>query len=335
MKMIVRLFLLLTCSSLFGQNPVQSLKVANKDLYNLSDSLQMIEQLLSNGRIDTASFIELNAEILNQLSALAYSNFDNYARAEYFNPAESSDQSMGENTGELSFNMDSIPEENQTTEMPEFTPPSNPINLITGAGRRTSFKLRYGLFWNGLAENNTVASVSYPEFKIGKSFNWFGEFDILLQTKLGKNRGPFSIYYGIGFDRRHFTQDGKVQVLSLQNDLPTFNLIDSIETSTLHIGYFKFPVGMQYKGKSFVFNVGAYFGFLTQHEQSLEYKTPLGEEAELFLDKNYNFEKTMYGVSASIGYKRVHLAFNYDLSKLFKNSDIYDYNPWRVGIMIF
>ncbi len=339
MKKISCIIWVLSATMMSAQNPLQSLKEANKDLFQLSDSLRNLEQLLGRGGIDTLQFVESSGEILAQISSLAYSNYDNYARLDYFTPEEPASPpvpQMGAMADAVYQQQDTIPESGPEN-MPEFKAPMNPMSLITGSGRRTAFKIRYGMFWNGLSQASENKAISYPEFKTGKSFNWFGEFDILLQTKLGKNRGPLSIYYGIGFDRRHFSQDENVQVLSTINKQASFSLdsITKFEKSTLHLSYLRIPVGLQYKKNKLALNVGGYFGFLTAHEQSLEFKTANDEEALLFLDKNYDFTKTIYGISASIGYRRLHLGFNYDLNPLFDKSKDYDYKAWRIGLLIF
>lgn len=323
--------------SLSGQTAqVLNLMNYNYDVYTLSDSLKSIQRMLDNGLIDSTSYLEYNASVLWELNQVAFRNYDRFTRLDEVATPEEEVQTTNESQdSSMDFNMDSIPEDPQTAEMPDFVPPNNPISLITGSGRRTSFKLRYGMFWNGLIQGKTQAGINYPEFNTGKSYNWFGEFDILMQTKLGKNKGPFSIYYGIGFDNRHYSQSDHVQSLSLKNDKPSFTEFDSLDKSTLHLNYFRIPVGLQYKKSKLVFNLGAYIGFLTKHLQSLEYETAAEEEADLFLNKDYDFESINYGINTSIGYKRIHLAFNYDLNSLFKYNNDYDYNPWKIGIMIF
>lgn len=337
---------LIYCLFLFGtclvqaQNPLQSLRDANKDLFQLSDSLKNLERLMSRGGIDTLQFVEMSGELLTQISSLAYSNYDNYARLDYFNAEETVAPPP---TPPLGAMVDAVYQGQQDTvpetmpDMPEFKAPMNPMSLITGSGRRTGFKLRYGMYWNGLSQGAKNAAINYPEFKTGSSFNWFGEFDILLQTKLGKNKGPFSIYYGIGFDRRHFTQTDKVQILTTSGDEAIFrrDSVPNYEESTIHLGYLRIPVGLQFKKKKLAVNLGGYVGFLTSHAQSLEFNTADKEEANLFLDKNYDFTKTIYGISTSIGYNRIHIGFNYDLSTLFNKSKDYEYNAWRVGILLF
>ena len=340
MKKLAYFLILFGINQIQAQNPLQSLKEANRDLYQLADSLRNLENLLGRGGIDTLQFVELSGELLTQLSSMAYSNYDNYARLDYFNTEETVATPPNPPMGAMvdavyQGQEDTIPE--TMPEMPEYKAPMNPMSLITGSGRRTGFRLRYGMYWNGLSQAAKKDAINYPDFNVGKSFNWFGELDILLQTKLGKNRGPFSIYYGLGFDRRHYTQTDDVQILNTVADKANFrnDTTQNYEESTLHLGYLRFPVGLQYKKNKLVLNLGGYIGILTNHEQSVEFKTAQNEEALLYLDKNYDFSKTNYGLSASIGYRRLHLGINYDLSTLFSKSKDYEYNAWRVGILLF
>lgn len=228
---------------------------------------------------------------------------------------------------------DTIPEDDQ---MPEMSSGKNPMSLLSGNRKRTSFKLRYGMYWNGVAQKAENASVQYPEFNTWSSYNWFGEFDILLQTKLGKVSGPLSIYYGIGWDNRCFVQKKDVLKLSVVNDEAHFApSTEKLDRSKIELGYFRIPLGFQYRKKSFAINVGTYIGFNINHHQTLEYTTGDGEAAELILDKDYDFTKTNYGLSASIGYRKLHIGFNYDLNPIFKNSNDFDYKAWRIGLLIF
>ncbi len=336
MKAIACIILLSFCWSLQAQDANEDLLSANREIYLLTDSLWNLEKMYIARSIDEKSYLKISGELLNAISALAYSNASNFTRLGEKADEENGmpqvvdlpDPSMGQ--------QDTFPSNNME-QMPDFNPPSNPIDLITGSGRRTSFKLRYGMFWNGLSQGTKNSTIDYPEFKLWSSYCWFSEFDILMQTRLGKsNRGPFSIYYGIGWDIRQYTQKKNPQQLSLNNDKAVFVVPNpKLEKASMDVSYFRFPIGLQYKKKKLVLNAGGYFGFLTNHEQTLESTTALGEGSELTLDKNYNFTKTNYGLSASIGIKRIHIAFNYDLNTLFKNNDDYKYNAWKIGLMIF
>lgn len=337
MKTLSSIILFCFCWNLQAQNNTEDLISANKEIYLLTDSLWNLEKQYINRSIDEQTYLKISGELLNAISALAYSNASNYTRQlEEMNAQDGSPQVVDLPTPPARDPQDTLPSDNME-QMPDFNPPGNPIDLITGSGRRTSFKLRYGMFWNGLSQGTKNSTIEYPKFKLWSSYCWFSEFDILLQTRLGtSNRGPFSIYYGIGWDIRKYTQKENPQQLTLDQDKASFELLgETLDKASVEVSYFRFPVGLQYKKKKLVLNAGAYVGFLTNHEQTLEYKTSLGEEAELTLDKNYNFSKTNYGLSASLGYKRIHLAFNYDLNTLFKDNDDYKYNAWKIGLMIF
>ncbi len=228
---------------------------------------------------------------------------------------------------------DTVPEDDQ---MPEMESGKSPMGLLSGSRKRTSVKIRYGMYWNGLSQGTKNASIQYPEFNSWSSYNWFGEFDILLQTKLGKIKSPMSIYYGIGIDNRCFVQKKDVQKLSVANDKALFSKpTEKLDRSAIDLTYLRIPLGFQYRKKSFAINIGTYVGFNVGHQQILKYQTSDGEEAKLELDKDYDFTKTNYGISASIGYRSLHLGVNYDLNPLFKNSKDYDYKGWRIGLLIF
>ncbi|HEX5626109.1 MAG TPA: outer membrane beta-barrel protein [Saprospiraceae bacterium] len=328
MKITSTLICLCISLAAWSQEQVKDLKDANKELFQLTDSLKKIEKLLSSKKIDSISYLSMSGEVLYQMGNLAYSNYSkSYVVSEPDGGAMADDQNPG--------GQDTVPDFGGG-DMPTFGGSNSPMDLIMGNGRRTSFKIKYSMFWNGLKQNNEAANITYPDFNIGKSFNWFGEFDVLLHTKLGKKKGPFALYYGIGWDNRKFTHDENVQKLISVNDLARFSAVDtSLDQSSIRLGYFRIPVGLEYKAKKFKTSVGAYLGFLTSHKQELSYTTNQDEDAKLQLDKDYGFEKTVYGLSATIGTKRIGLTVNYDLSTLFKDNDDFDYNAWRIGITLF
>lgn len=341
------MLLICSCFCLHAQEYKEDLKTANKEIYLLTDSLWSLEKLYLSKSIDEKTYLAGSGELLNALSAMAYSNASNYTRQNEPNVSEIVGEIVPEimqpESLEMFESVDTIPKENNMEGVVDYSPPRNPISLITGAGRRTTFKIRYGMFWNGLTQGNSLQNINYPNFKLGSSFHWLGELDLLLQTRLGKNKlSPWSIYYGIGLDNREFTQKDDPQQLTLNSQNKAAFIVplivpssEKLEEATLNLSYFRIPVGFQFKKKKFAINVGSYLGFMTSHKQSLEYSTADGEEAELILDKEYNLEKTIYGLSASLGFKRVHVAFNYDLNTLFKANDQYEYNAWKIGLMIF
>jgi hypothetical protein len=324
--------------NIHAQEEKDDLKTANQEVFFLTDSLWQIEKMYVAGRIDEATYPKISGELLQAISAIAYSNASNYTRGAEPNATEIIEEIPVEDpsmeSSYMDIHTDTFP---PMEEMPEFKPPQTPMSMITGSGKRTSFKLRYGLFWSGVSKGKENSGAVNPEFKLWNSFCWFGEFDILLQTRLGKsNRGPFSLYYGIGWDYRDLVQKKDPVQLTIENDKPVFSTPqNTLDQASLNLGYFRIPAGLQFKKKNVSINAGAYLGFIIRHRQILEYKTSLDEEAELILDKDYHFEKTIYGLSASIGYKRLHLAFNYDLNNLFRKNDLYEYNAWKIGIMIF
>ncbi len=300
----------------------------NEELYALTDSLRSLDIRFKSGGMEQSQYLQLRAELLNHLGELAYSNYEEIALASATSSTETPDPvSMDHGSG------DTIPE---FTPGPEFGSGKSPMGLLGGNKKRTSFKIRYGMYWNGLSSASTNSSINYPKWKTGSSYNWFGEFDILMNTRLGKEESPWSVYYGIGFDNRCFKQKDQVQQLYVESDKAVFKTpAGKIDQAQIQLGFFRIPVGLQFKKNKFACNLGGYIGFNTYHEQILKYTESDGAKAELTLDKDYDFTKTIYGLSTSIGFNRIHVGFNYDLNSFFKNSENYEYNAWRIGILIF
>lgn len=297
----------------------------------LSDDFKRLKESFKRGEIDEETYKSRGRELLSQLSATSYEAYEKLT----YEPVPTT---PADATFDVSDPVGGMPSDTtpQDFEMPDMSSGRSPMGLLSGNKKRTSFKIRYGMYWNGLKQGNKNASINYPDFNTGSSYNWFGEFDILLNTRLGGSKSPLSIYYGIGWDNRCFVQKKDVQKLGIANGEATFSIpTEKLDRSKIELGFFRIPVGLQFKSKKFALNLGGYVGFNTSHSQTLEYTTADDEDAELQLDKDYDFTKTNYGLSASIGYKRIHIGVNYDLSPLFKNSDNYDFNAWRIGLLIF
>ncbi len=302
----------------------------NKELYTLTDSLRFLDSRFRSGELEESRYNELRAEILNQIGELAYSNYEEIALS---NSTPNPYPGVQDPVSPEIASTDTVPE---FTPGPDFGSSRSPMGLLSGNKKRTSFKIRYGMYWNSLSSGTSNSQINYPKWKTGSSYNWFGEFDILLNTRLGKEESPWSIYYGIGFDNRCFKQKDEVQQLYVESEKAVFKPSQNkIDQAKIQLGFFRIPVGLQFKKNKFAWNLGGYVGFNTYHEQILNYTETDGAKAELTLDKDYDFTKTIYGLSTSIGFKRIHLGFNYDLNSLFKNSVDYDYNAWRVGLLIF
>lgn len=312
----------------FPTGAVLQVPPGSDELLLLAEHYKGLGESFRKGELPVSEYRTKSRELLLQLGATSYAVYEELNAADRQTPQDSSTPQTGMPEGQ-----DTIPE----ASFPQSGPGRTPGSLLRGNHKRTSVGIRYGMFFNGLALSESRDGVNYPDFSVGRSFNWFGEFDILLNTRLGKPNGPLSIYYGIGWDNRCFVQKGDdVQRLILDGDKASFApAAEQPDRVELRLRYFRFPLGLQAKTGKWAFNAGTYLGLRISHKQILEYETAEGEEASLTLDKNYDFNKVNYGLSASIGYKRIHLGFQYDLSKLFKNSVTFDYQPWRIGVMLF
>ncbi|MBK9109824.1 MAG: outer membrane beta-barrel protein [Saprospiraceae bacterium] len=331
MKKLLALLLMLSTLHLNAQDQKPLESPTFDVVVQLSDDFKRLKESFGKGEIDAATYKSRGREILSQLSASSYEGYEKLTYEPV--PTTPADATIDVSDPGMGMPSDTTP---QDFEMPEMGSGRSPMGLLSGNKKRTSFKIRYGMYWNGLKQGTKNASISYPKFNTWSSYNWFGEFDILLNTRLGGSKSPFSIYYGIGWDNRCFVQKKDVQKLGVANGEATFTSpTEKVDRSKIELGFLRIPVGLQFKSKKFALNLGGYVGFNTSHSQTLEYTTADDEAAELQLDKDYDFTKTNYGLSASIGYKRVHIGVNYDLSTLFKNSNDYEFNAWRIGLLIF
>lgn len=331
MKNWIALFLTMTTLGLFSQD-TKPLESPTFDIVlQLSDDFKKLKASFARGEIDEPTYKSRGREILSQLSATSYEGYEKLTYEPIPAPPADAPSDFSETAPPMPS--DTTP---QDFEMPDMGSGRSPMGLLSGNKKRTSFKIRYGMYWNGLKSGSQTASVTYPKFNTWSSYNWFGEFDILLNTRLGGSKSKISLYYGIGWDNRCYVQKKDPLKLTVVNKEAQFSgTPEKLDRSQIELSYFRIPLGLQFKSKKFAANLGGYVGFNTSHSQVLEYTTTEDEEAELRLDKDYDFTKTNYGLSASIGYKRMHIGINYDLSTLFKNSNDYEFNAWRVGLLIF
>ncbi|MBK8956214.1 MAG: outer membrane beta-barrel protein [Saprospiraceae bacterium] len=329
MKKFIILILVLQALTPNAQE-IQAIESQTFDqVLQLSEDFRKLKENYKKGEIDKETYKYNGREILSQLSAVSYEGYEKLS----YEPVQTTSTVNHEDISTNGMPADTTP---QDFDMPDMGSGRSPMGLLSGNKKRTSFKLRYGMYWNSLKQGKKNSAITYPDFNTGSSYSWFGEFDILLNTRLGAAKSPWSLYYGIGWDNRGFVQKKNVQKLSLvQGDVTFSSPTEKVDRSRLDLGFFRIPLGLQFKSKKFAVNLGGYLGLSTSHTQTLEYKTPDDEEAELILDKDYNFTKTNYGLSASIGYKRIHIGVNYDLNTLFKDSDDYEFNAWRIGLLIF
>jgi hypothetical protein len=159
--------------NIHAQEEKDDLKTANQEVFFLTDSLWQIEKMYVAGRIDEATYLKISGELLQAISAIAYSNASNYTRGAEPNATEIIEEIPVEDpsmeSSYMDIHTDTFP---PMEEMPEFKPPQTPMSMITGSGKRTSFKLRYGLFWSGVSKGKENSGAVNPEFKLWNSFCW-------------------------------------------------------------------------------------------------------------------------------------------------------------------
>ena len=97
------------------------------------------------------------------------------------------------------------------------------MSLITGSGQNwIQIMLRKCTGMDSASSKKDA--INYPDFNVGNHsiglVNW-----IFYHKRNLEKQGPFSIYYGLGFDRRHYTQTDDVQILNTVADKANFETI--------------------------------------------------------------------------------------------------------------
>lgn len=203
-------------------------------------------------------------------------------------------------------------------------------------GRRTKFYSEFAFGLNGWQDNSTTQTgIIYPEISNWES--WFFEAGGKFRTRLGGEKSPISLHYGLTYRGNSFSLTDDYQ---LQNDestgdkIATFQpVVGNTKNTILRVGYLTLPLQVKAKlGKKGSLGVGGYVGYRVLTNQQREFKANSEKIREIRRD-SYGANNLMYGVSASIGLKNVSLVGKYDLSNLFnENNKNYTFNLYSVGV---
>lgn len=206
------------------------------------------------------------------------------------------------------------------------------------SGKRTKsyFLLNFGPTdaFNGV-DNETVSS---PEFSPWKS--WSGNVGLMFSSRIGGPASIFYLNYGVLWKYLYLETNDNLQ-LSVVDEYPQY--ITPLDGVTLSESEFSrhsliVPLQLRFAGpskKSLNVMLGGYGGLRLYAFQDLEYKTAIGENAELRLRDEYKTNPWQYGVSAAVGQRWWQLYADYELSGLFKENVNNEYNVLNAGVQFF
>jgi hypothetical protein len=206
------------------------------------------------------------------------------------------------------------------------------------SGKRTKsyFLLNFGPTDAFDAKENEM--VSSPEFSPWKS--WSGNIGLMFSSRIGGPSSIFYVNYGVLWKYLYLETNDNLQ-LSIVDDNPQY--ITPLDGVTLSESEFSrhsliVPLQLRFAGpskKSLNVMLGGYGGLRLYAFQDLEYKTAIGENAELRLRDEYKTNPWQYGVSAAVGQRWWQLYADYELSGLFENNPNNEYNVLNAGVQFF
>ncbi|MBK9717204.1 MAG: hypothetical protein IPO85_06770 [Saprospiraceae bacterium] len=349
-------YFILSFSFIRSQSITHKISDNYKLVSSLTDSMNQYTQWYFNGKIDTILFLTQKENFNNQIfnlivanSDLMYQLIDSINQDNYPKPIEElmdttliieSDYPTQEATG--SEIMDTLSDSSFQTPYPEIPQRSrtfSPMNIAgkvmtMNSGKRTTLHLQFGMYFNNWNQSTLLRGNHPIKINMWKSFNLFGDLSLIWKTHLGKPNNPLNIYYGLGFDNRQFTMKYNFSNV-IRNEIST--PLDTISYDQIRLkgNYFNIPLGIELKVKKTRISIGTYFGFRIKQTRYGWYQQ-YDQDIKIKIKDNYGLNQNNYGLSLSLGKKRTALSFNYDLSKLIDNQNMYqiEFHPWRMGLVI-
>ncbi len=209
-------------------------------------------------------------------------------------------------------------------------------------GNFMDLNLSFGV--DQLLDQNKSASTLRPEVDMAKS--WYFDFGLMFKSKLsslGSNsrRTGLFLKYGLNFIWSEYEMANKVE-LTLIDQKPVFIQSApinsaSVSKTSLHTTFLQIPLLLDLDtkhGKGFKFGIGGYGGIRLASKQKLFYDTQIGESVEQIRKSKYNLNDIQYGLTGTIGYRWLHVKWQYQLSSLFKDDATYDLRPVNIGLLI-
>ncbi len=211
------------------------------------------------------------------------------------------------------------------------------INLNPGgkkrdkAGQRTSFSSLFGFGPTFVSSQNEAAGTFYPEIKPFSS--WSTDLGLQFRTRLGGTNSNAGLslgllwrYINIETDEAAFAKDASDAYVY---GAPSGNI--NYRNTELNVHTLSIPLLLDFTGKKWGFAAGGFFGWRVGNSSEVDFK-----DGKLLTDvtvrDEFGLNKTVYGLTAQLGHKRVRLYANYFLSNLFAENEPYDFRITQVGL---
>lgn len=198
--------------------------------------------------------------------------------------------------------------------------------------RRTYTGIAFSVGWHTMLNDVNAAETTYPEMDFWKG--GFTQIDFMMNTRIGGNRSPIWLNYGIGLLYQKADIAGN-NILSHTTEPLFVQAPGTITSNKLRNHYVTGTLGLKIAPKGndgFYVEMNGFAGARFRTKQNFEYTSADGEAVVEKRTARYGVNKFNYGASAAIGYKMVSVYARYDMSSLFENTSRYDYHPLSVGV---
>lgn len=143
---------------------------------------------------------------------------------------------------------------------------------------------------------------------------------------------------GLGFQFNRFMFDNNYTLTPFKDSIQTNLAAVSFSKNMLKASYLTVPLLLQFNtsknhGKSFHFAVGGQFGLKLGSRSKQVYYVDGDKKRDIFKSA-YNLNPFQYGLTARVGYGKVNVFANYNLSEVFKNGKGPQLYPFQIGVTL-
>ncbi|NOT36107.1 MAG: hypothetical protein HOP11_01880 [Saprospiraceae bacterium] len=322
---------------LLSQENGNDIKFNNLNLKIYSDSLQVLDQWLESGKINSTEYKIAIYRISSEMAYLTGNNVETtypvvdsiiYSTMKDAELPTSNDEQPSMNSEENTSQ--DVPEEPMKIKMPLS---ARVVGLmIPNPERRT--KLSVNLCFGATGILNNSKEFGYPEIDLLKNF-YVHNLRLDLRTRLGRSNSKIGIIYGIGFDYVSLRQTEDLKQLQELNEKPVFASLTPTESEAsikLRLKYLRFPLGLDYKiNKKVNLQVHGFYNLLLRQRQYVYLESD--DDKKTIIDENkFGLNSNLIGMHYHIGFKRNYLFFEHSLNSILNGKADQDWKYFKIGI---
>lgn len=180
-----------------------------------------------------------------------------------------------------------------------------------------------------------------------KDIGLYGVFGLRFTTVLSRQSPEFRLNYGVEFSVNTLSVKDNQLFADESDQAELINSQLDLDYSRFTLGNLIFPVHLEYGetkidysgsraeyylSSDWSYGVGGFLGAKMISSQGFKYEDE-GEEVVKTIQRSFNTENFLYGLSAYVGYGDAKLNIRYHLNSIFKNSNA-NGNVFSVGLLL-